>query len=93
MTATRSLGRGERVRKQLVDIELELAGLIAAERVVGRVPAEPGAGSSGFHVADELVVQSVPGSVRGSPNRGITLASKPVTAPMRSPTIVTTSSP
>jgi hypothetical protein len=93
MTATRSLGRGERVRKQLVDIELELAGLIAAERVVGRILAEPGAGSSGFHVADELVVQSVPGSVRGSPNRGITLASKPVTAPMRSPAIVTTSSP
>jgi hypothetical protein len=76
-----------------VDIELELADLIAAERVVGRILAEPGAGSSGFHVADELVFQSVPGSVRGSPNRGITLAPKPVTAVMRSPAIVTTSSP
>jgi DNA-binding transcriptional MocR family regulator len=50
-------------------------------------------GSSGFHVADELVFQSVPGSVRGSPNRGITLAPKPLTAVMRSPAIVTTSSP
>ncbi len=86
-------GQAEHVRKQLVDIELELADLIAAERVVGRVLAEPGAGSSGFHVADELVFQSVPGSVRGSPNRGITLASKPVTVVMRSPAIVTTSSP
>ena len=71
----------------------ELADLIAAERVVGRILAEPGAGSSGFHVADELVFQSVPGSVRGSPNRGITLALKPVTAVIRSPAIVTTSSP
>ena len=50
-------------------------------------------GSTGFRVADELVFQSVPGSVRGSPNRGITLAPKPVTAVMRSPAIVTTSSP
>ena len=81
------------LRKQLVGIELELADLIAAERVAGRIPAEPGAGSSGFHVADELVFQSVPGSVRGSPNRGITLAPKPLTAVMRSPAIVTTSSP
>ena len=40
-----------------------------------------------------LVFQSVPGSVRGSPNRGITLASKPVTAVMRSSAIVTTCSP
>jgi len=65
----------------------------AAERVVGRILAGPGAGSGGFHVADELVFQSVPGSVRGSPNRGITLAPKPVTAVIRSPAIVTTSSP
>ena len=72
---------------------LELADLIAAERVVGRILAGPGAGSGGFHVADELVFQSVPGSVRGSPNRGITLAPKPVTAVMRSSAIVTTSSP
>ena len=86
-------GQAEHVRKQLVDIELELADLIAAERVVGRILAEPGAGSSGFHVADELVFQFVPGSVRGSPNRGITLAPKPVTEPMRSSAIVTTSSP
>ena len=50
---------------------------------------------SGHQLADpdELVFQSVPGSVRGSPNRGITLASKPVTALMRSPAIVTTCSP
>ena len=86
-------GQAEYLRKQLVDIELELADLIAAERVVGRILAEPGAGCSGFRVADELVFQSVPGSVRGSPNRGITLAPKPVTAVMRSPAIVTTSSP
>jgi len=86
-------GQAEYLRKQLVDIELELADLIAAERVVGRILAEPGAGSSGFHVAGELVFQSVPGSVRGSPNRDITLAPKPVTAVMRSPAIVTTSSP
>ena len=33
--------------------------LIAAERVVGRILVEPGAGSSGFHVAGELVFQSV----------------------------------
>ena len=58
-----------------------------------RILAEPAAGSSGFHVADELVIQSVPGSVRGSPNRGITLAWKPVTAVMRSSAIVTTCSP
>ena len=74
-------------------VKRQLADLIAAERVVGRILAEPRAGSSGFHVADELVFQSVPGSVRGSPNRGITLASKPVTAPMRSSAIVTTCSP
>lgn len=86
-------GQAEYLRKQLVDIELELADLIAAERVVGRILAEPGAGSSGFHVADELVFQSVPGSVRGSPNRGITLVPKPVTAVMRSSAIATTSSP
>jgi len=86
-------GQAEYLRKQLVDIELELADLIAAERVVGRILAEPGAGPSGFHVADELVFQSVPGSVRGSPNRGITLAPKPLTAVIRSPAIVTTSSP
>jgi hypothetical protein len=61
--------------------------------VAGRTLAEPGAGSSGFHVADELVFHSVPGSARGSPNRGITLASKPVSAVMRSSAIVTTSSP
>jgi hypothetical protein len=86
-------GQAGHLRKQLVGIELELAGLIAAGRVAGRLLVEPGAGSSGFHVADELVFQSVPGSVRGSPNRGITLAPKPVTAVMRSPAIVTTSSP
>jgi hypothetical protein len=78
---------------RLVNIELELADLIAAERAVGRILAEPGARSSGFHVADELVVQSVPGSIPGSPNRGITLATKPVTAVMRSSAIVTTNSP
>ena len=81
------------MRKQLVGIELELADVIAAERVVGCILAEPGAGSSGFHVADELAVQPVPGSVRGSPNRDRTLASKPVIAPMRSSAIVTTNSP
>ena len=86
-------GQAGHLRKQLVGIELGPAGLIAAERVTGRLLVEPGAGSSGFHVADELVFQSVPGSVRGSPNRGITLAPKPVTAVMRSPAIVTTSSP
>jgi hypothetical protein len=52
-------GQAEYLRKQLVDIELELAGLIAAGRVAGRILAEPGAGSSGFHVAGELVFQSV----------------------------------
>ena len=83
----------EHVRKPLVDIELELADPIAAERVVGPILAESGARSRGFHVADELVVQSVPGCLRGSPNRGITLASKPVIAVMRSPMIVTTNSP
>jgi hypothetical protein len=86
-------GQAGHLRKQLVDIEPGLADLIAAERVAGRILAEPGAGSGGFHVADELVFQSVPGSVRGSPNRGITLAPKPLTAVMRSPAIVTTSSP
>jgi hypothetical protein len=34
---------------RLVNIELELADLIAAERAVGRILAEPGARSSGFH--------------------------------------------
>jgi hypothetical protein len=86
-------GQAGHLCKQLADIELELAGLIAAERLAGRILAEPGAGSAGLHVADELVFQSVPGSVRGSPNRGITLAPKPLTAVMRSPAIVTTSSP
>jgi hypothetical protein len=81
------------LRKQLAGIELELAGLIAAERVAGPLLVGPGAGPNGFHVADGLVFQSVPGSVRGSPNRGITLAPKPVTAVMRSSAIVTTSSP
>jgi hypothetical protein len=52
-------GQGEYLRLQLVDIELVLADLIAAERVVGRILVEPGAGSSGFHVADKLVFQSV----------------------------------
>ena len=52
-------GQAEHVGKQLVDIELELADLIAAGRVVGRILAEPGAGSGGFHVADELVFQPV----------------------------------
>jgi hypothetical protein len=37
-------GQAEYLRKQLVDIELELAGLIAAGRVAGRILAEPGAG-------------------------------------------------
>ena len=86
-------GQAGHLRKQLVDIEFELADLIAAGRVVGRILAGPGAGSSGFHVADELVFQSVPGSVRGSPNRGITLAPKPVTVVMRSSAIVTTCRP
>ena len=52
-------GQAEYLRKQLVDIELELADLIAAERVVGRILAGLGAGFSGFHVAGELVFQSV----------------------------------
>jgi hypothetical protein len=39
-------GQAEHLRKQLVDIELELADLIAAERVVGRILVELGAGSS-----------------------------------------------
>ncbi len=86
-------GQAGHLRKQLVSIELELAGLIAAERVAGRLLAGPGAGPGGFRVADELVFQSVPGSVRGSRNRGITLAPKPVTAVMRSSAVVTTSSP
>ena len=86
-------GQAEHLRKQLVDIEFELADLIGAERVAGRIPAGPGARSSGFHVAGGLVFQSVPGSVRGSPNRGITLAPKPLTAVMRSSAVVTTSSP
>jgi hypothetical protein len=33
-----------------VDIELELADLIAAERAVGRILAGPGAGSRGCHL-------------------------------------------
>jgi hypothetical protein len=37
-------GQAEYLRKQLVDIELELADLIAAERVVGRILVEPGRG-------------------------------------------------
>jgi hypothetical protein len=37
-------GQAEYLRKQLVDIELELADLIAAERVVGRIPAGAGRG-------------------------------------------------
>jgi hypothetical protein len=41
-------GQSGHLRKQLVDIELELAGLIAAERVAGRLLAEPGAGSTAF---------------------------------------------
>ena len=86
-------GQAGHLRKQLAGIELELAGLIAAERVAGRLLAGPCAGLSGFRVADELACQSVPGSVRGSPNRGITLASKPVTAVMRSSAIETTCSP
>jgi hypothetical protein len=36
--------------------EVELADLIAAERAVGRILAEPGSGSGSFH---ELVFQSV----------------------------------
>ena len=52
-------GQAEYLRKQLVHIEPGLAGLIAAERVAGRILAGPGAGSSGFQVADELVFQSV----------------------------------
>ena len=52
-------GQAGHLREQLVDIELELADLIAAERVAGRILAEPGAGSIGFHVADELVFQSI----------------------------------
>ena len=81
------------MRKQLLGIELEIADLIAAERVTGRILAEPVTRPNGFHVAGELVFQFVPGSVRGSPNRGSTLASKPVTAVMRSSAIVTTSNP
>ena len=86
-------GQAGHLRKQLAGIELGLAGLIAAERVAGRILAGPGAGFSGFRVADGLVFPSVPGSVRDSPNCGITLAPKPVTAVMRSPAVVTTSSP
>jgi hypothetical protein len=37
-------GQAGHLRKQLVGIELELADLIAAERVAGRIPAEPGRG-------------------------------------------------
>ena len=68
-------------------------------------PAEPGPsadscqaaiwarGPAAFTLLTNLVFQSVSGSVRGSPNRGSTLALKPVTAVIRSPAIVTTSSP
>ena len=35
-------GQAGYLRKHLVDIELELADLIAAERVVGRILVEPG---------------------------------------------------
>jgi hypothetical protein len=52
-------GQAEYLSKQLVDSEFGLAGLIAAGRVAGRILAGPGAGSGGFHVADELVFQSV----------------------------------
>ena len=86
-------GQAEHLRKRLADSELEFADLIAAERVAGRILAGPGAGSGDYHVADGLVFPSVAGSVRGSPNHGITLAPKPVTAVMRSSAIVTTSSP
>ena len=41
-------GQAEHLRKQLVDIELELAGLIAAERVVGRILAERTRGPAAF---------------------------------------------
>jgi len=37
-------GQAGHLRKQLVGIELGLAGVIAAGRVVGRIPAEPGRG-------------------------------------------------
>ena len=37
-------GQAGHLRKQLVGIELELADLIAAERVAGRLLVEPGAG-------------------------------------------------
>lgn len=68
-----------------LDEQLELLRRVnPARRRVARQSA-PKRGSN--------VVQSVPGSVRGSPNRGNTLASKPVIAVIRSPTIVTTSSP
>jgi hypothetical protein len=38
-------GQAGHLRKQLVDIELELADLIAAERVAGRLLVEPGRGA------------------------------------------------
>ena len=38
-------GQAGHLRKQLVGIELELADLIAAERVAGRLLAEPGRGA------------------------------------------------
>jgi hypothetical protein len=41
-------GQAGHLCKQLADIELELAGLIAAERLAGRILAEPGAGPPAF---------------------------------------------
>jgi hypothetical protein len=41
-------GQAGHLRKQLVGIELELADLIAAERVAGPLLAEPGAGPAAF---------------------------------------------
>jgi hypothetical protein len=41
-------GQAGHLCKQLADIELELAGLIAAERLAGRILAEPGAGPAAF---------------------------------------------
>jgi len=43
-TPRRARWEAGHLRKQLADIELGLADLIAAERVVGRILAEPGAG-------------------------------------------------
>jgi hypothetical protein len=41
-------GQAGHLRKQLVDIEFEPADRIAAERVAGRILAEPGAGPAAF---------------------------------------------